>query len=85
MNIDHTNSPAQIAAYLMGKTIRYYVGKGRSSVVSGPIRIFKVEGVDKVALNKNNETYVTVFTKDIDDGGEPKYRNLILGCIELAV
>ena len=85
MNVDHTCSPAQIAAYLIGKTIRYYVGKGRSSVVSGPIRILKIEGVDKVAMNKKDETYVTVFCKDIDDGGEAKHRNLILDCIELAV
>jgi hypothetical protein len=41
--------------------------------------------VEKVAENKNNETYVTVLAKDIDDMGASKYRNLILGCIELAV
>jgi hypothetical protein len=85
MDIDHTCSPAQIASYLVGKTVRYYVGKGRSSVVLGPIRVLKIENVDKVAVNKNNETYVTVLAKDIDDMGASKYRNLILGCIELAV
>lgn len=85
MEIDHTYSPAQIASYLVGKTVRYYVGKGRSSVVLGPIRVLKIENVDKVAVNKKDETYVTVFCKDIDDAGEAKYRNLILDCIELAV
>jgi hypothetical protein len=85
MDIDHTHSPAQIISYLKGKTIRYYVGKGRSSVISGAIRIFKVEDVDRVAMNKNNETYVTVLAKDIDDMGASKYRTLLLDCIELAV
>jgi hypothetical protein len=85
MDIDHTCSPAQIASYLVGKTIRYYVGKGRSSVVLGAIRVLKIENVDKVGTNKKDETYVTVFCKDIDDAGEGKYRNLILDCIELAL
>jgi hypothetical protein len=36
-------------------------------------------------MNKNNETYVTVLAKDIDDMGASKYRTLLLDCIELAV
>jgi hypothetical protein len=75
----------EITAHLMGKTVRYHVASGKSMVVNGPVRIFKIEGIEKVGENKKGDTYVVAKVKDIDQGGEDTYRTLIFDNIEFAV
>lgn len=68
---------------LEGKTVRYLADK--SSITKNGVRIFKIEEVDKFSKSAKGDHFVTVKARDIDDGGESKYRSLRLDRISLAL
>lgn len=83
MFLNYSASAVEIASSLVGKTVRYLAEK--SSITKNGVRVLKIEAVEEVAFSKKGKRYVTVLAKDIDDGGESKYRNLHIAGIELAV
>jgi hypothetical protein len=84
MNINYQASALEIANTLIGKTVRYFAND--SKIKNDGVRVFKVEAVDNVSIgSKSGRRYVTVLAKDVDDGGESKYRNLHLAGIDLVV
>lgn len=83
MFLNYSASAVEIASALVGKTVRYLAEK--SSIKKDGVRVLKVEAVDHVGFAKNGKRYVTVKARDIDDGGESKFRNLHIAGIDLAV
>ena len=62
------DSAIKIASALTGKTLVYNARK--STVVSNKVRVFKVEKVDDVfTSNSSGQQCVTLWAKDIDQGG----------------
>jgi len=83
MFLNYSAPAVEIASALVGKTVRYLAEK--SSIKKDGVRVLKVEAVDHVGFAKNGKRYVTVKARDIDDGGESKFRNLHIAGIDLAV
>ena len=62
------SNPVALASAFTGKTLVYNARK--STVVSNKVRVFKVEKVDDVfTSNSSGQQCVTVWAKDIDQGG----------------
>ena len=62
------NNPVALASALTGKTLVYNARK--STVTSDKLRVFKVEKVDDVfTSNSTGQQCVTLWAKDIDQGG----------------
>ena len=76
--IQLTDSPMKIASSLVGKTVRYLNQKPSSLPKNDGIRTFKIEAVDDVFVSKKGTKCATVQVKDVDDGGETKFRTLHL-------
>lgn len=76
--IQLTDSPMKIASSLVGKTVRYLNQTPSSVPKTDGIRTFKIEAVDDVFVSKKGTKCATVQVKDVDDGGETKFRTLHL-------
>ena len=62
------SNPIALASALTGKTLVYNARK--STVTSDKLRVFKVEKVDDVfTSNSSGQQCVTLWAKDIDQGG----------------
>jgi len=62
------SNPIALASALTGKTLVYNARK--STVTSDKMRVFKVEKVDDVfTSNSSGQQCVTLWAKDIDQGG----------------
>ena len=84
MTINYNTPSAKIASDLVGKTVRYLANK--SKVTANGVRVFKIEAIENVDFAaKTGKRYITALCKDVDDGGESKYRNLQLAGIDLIV
>lgn len=75
------SNPIALASALTGKTLVYNALK--STVTSDKTRVFKVEKVDDVfTSNSSGQQCVTLWAKDIDQGGCLVPRTLHVGGIE---
>lgn len=84
-NITLPTNPVQLASALTGKTV-YYTNKKESSVTFDRERVFKVESVEDVSISQSTgDQYVNVKIIDPQDGGQEKYRNLIVNRISTVV
>ena len=79
------DTPMRIASSLVGKTVRYLNQTPSSVPKTDGIRTFKVEAVDNVFVSKTGKQCATVQVKDVDDGGETKFRTLHLNGISHVV
>jgi hypothetical protein len=83
-DINYTAKPEALAQQLKGATVRYLANA--STVTKNGVRVFKIEHVERVGYaEKTKKRFVTVKCRDIDDGGESKFRNLQLAGIDLVV
>ena len=83
--IQLSDSPMKIASSLVGKTVRYLNQKPSSLPKNDGIRTFKIESGDDVFVSKTGKKSATVQVKDVDDGGETKFRTLHLNGISHVV
>tara|TARA_Y100000361_G_scaffold9632_1_gene7780 strand:+ start:485 stop:847 length:363 start_codon:yes stop_codon:yes gene_type:complete len=75
------SNPIALASALTGKTLVYNARK--STVTSDKLRVFKVEKVDDVfTSNSSGQQCVTLWAKDIDQGGRLVPRTLHVVGIE---
>ena len=79
------DTPMRIASTLVGKTVRYMNQTPSSVPKTDGIRTFKIEAVDDVFVSKKGTKCATVQVKDVDDGGETKFRTLHLAGISHVV
>lgn len=68
-------SPAELEE-LVTNSIVTYVNSGESTVKVSGIRNFLVERVETDAFSAMNKRYLVAATRDLDDGGERKFRTL---------
>lgn len=71
----YTLKPAALESKL-NKRVVTYANEGPSTVKADGIRTFLVEGVEMDAISVLGKRYVIADTRDLDDGGERKYRTL---------
>ena len=68
--------PAKLKRKLTKRVVTY-ANEGESSVKSDGIRTFLVEGITQDSISiEGGRRYVKAITRDLDDGGERKYRTL---------
>jgi len=66
---------------LLTTSIVTYVNSGASTVKVSGIRNFLVESIETDAFSAMNKRYLVAATRDLDDGGERKYRTLQVAVI----
>lgn len=71
----YTLTPAALESKL-NKRVVTYSNEGQSTVKADGIRSFLVERVEMDAFSVLGKRYVIADTRDLDDGGERKYRTL---------
>ncbi len=67
--------PSQLEE-LLTNSIVTYVNSGVSTVKVSGIRNFLVESIETDAFSAMNKRYLVAATRDLDDGGERKFRTL---------
>ena len=71
----YTLKPAALESKLTKRVVTY-ANAGQSTVKADGIRTFLVEGVQMDAFSVLGKRYVIADTRDLDDGGERKFRTL---------
>ena len=71
----HTLKPAALESKLTKRVVTY-TNAGQSTVKANGIRNFLVERVEMDATSVLGKRYVIADTRDLDDGGERKFRTL---------
>jgi len=74
-------SPAELEE-LVTNSIVTYANSGASTVKVNGIRNFLVESVETDAFSAMNKRYLVAATRDLDDGGERKFRTLQVAGIQ---
>ena len=67
---------------LLTNSIVTYVNSGVSTVKVSGIRNFLVESIETDAFSAMNKRYLVAATRDLDDGGERKFRTLQVAGIQ---
>ena len=79
-------NPVHLASALTGKTVVYENFHNKSAVADPRKRTFKIKSVEDISVSQaTGNRYVTAKVQDLDDGGESKYRNLIVDGISIVV
>jgi hypothetical protein len=80
------SNPVQLASTLTGKTVRYTNLNRKSTVTADGQRTFKISAIEDVSVSKSTGyRYITAKVQDVDDGGNEKYRSLIVDGISIVV
>lgn len=74
-------TPAAKIEKQITKRVITYLNDGESSVKTDGVRRFFIESVEQDRFSKDGRRYLTVRARDLDDGGEAKYRSLHLAGI----
>ena len=68
--------PAKLKSKLTKRVVTY-ANEGESTVKADGIRTFLVEGITQDGMSiEGGRRFVKAITRDLDDGGERKYRTL---------
>ena len=74
-------SPAELRE-LVTNSIVTYANSGESTVKVNGIRNFLVESIETDTFSAMNKRYLVAATRDLDDGGERKFRTLQVAGIQ---